>query len=189
MTTEQLLAKLKQYQVASICAVIVVALGGLAFFRADLVPGLQHERDSIEAEWLALRFNKTQSVELTEQLQKLEALVAEIDSRALTRAEKTVNQTYFYQTARHANVDVLEYSQVVEPVAKNDEKDKEESRYERIAFHVRVSGGFSEIANFVHELRVGRHFVRINEFSTDVSSDAGPEVLTVNIQLEGLGIL
>lgn len=189
MTTQELLAKIKQYPLVTGCLVLIAILGGVVYFRGEIVPTLTVERDSLESQWSAQQFNEAQSVNLDKQVEELEAMIEEIDGRAMKRAEKVVNEAYFYQAARHAGVSMMHYGQEDDPdLSEAEKKAVANERYEEIGFDLNVRGKFEQVTTFVHTLRTGRHFVRLDAFDTETIKDLGPEFLLVKIELKGLGL-
>ncbi|GHB94260.1 hypothetical protein [Cerasicoccus arenae] len=159
MNTQQLIAKLKQYPLAVGCTLVLVVMLVLGFLRSDRLPELNTQYDALQQEAEKINSNSQNAVDLAANLEKLNALVSNIESRLIDTDANTDNYRYFLGMAERAGVNL------VDPSTGTRKGDPNMKVYPIVEFNLSISGSFENVLKFLYELRTGRHIMRVESLS------------------------
>jgi uncharacterized DUF497 family protein len=190
MNTEKILTTLKKYPVAVAAGLLAVVLFGATQFRSGRTEALEAENQVLQREASIVERNTVNAVRLAEDVESVRSLVEATEDRLMARGQRALNQEYFYRTARQSGVRIVSFRQAASSeagAAVGGSLAVELAEYEPITFALRAQGSFAEIVRFLGELREGEHFSRINNFTTEMLTEDGAEVLQVALNVDVLG--
>lgn len=197
MNLEAILARLRQYPIAVGAGVAALILAAFAYFRAGTVPELTARESSLSSEAALMDRNVTQSVGLSEHVEKMRTVVATIQERLMESEQKAINYQYLYDLEQASKVRITAMAQndVVTDARQRGGKPTP-SHYIGIPFNMSVQGSFGEVMEFLYRLETGRRFARIDVFSLSLAPGAltpgaapgtGTDQVALAIQFEVLG--
>ena len=191
MKPDAIIAKIKQYPIASGAGVLAVVLAVLLYLLGPRVEALESELSDLESELQTIETNAAQAVGLDIQVETVQKALDDITGRLIDRNAKAVNLDYFYSLERETGLTIVDVSQS-NPVAsaKPNPGKPQLNLYEAIGFRVVIDGGFRQVLKFLYELERGAHFTRIDSFNLAESSGGSPEAppgVAATIELDMLG--
>jgi len=181
MNSEQLLAKLKQYPLAVGCVLVIIVMLVLSFLRGDRISALQAEADQLQAQDEVIDANAKNAHELPKNLETLQEIAENIDSRVIDPEANTDNYRYFLGMAEAANV------QLVDPSTGKVSQPKDMKVYPLVNIPLQVTGEFKNVLKFVYLLRTGNYIIRIDRMLL-TPREGGGNVYRVSLNLETTGI-
>ncbi|MEO0796454.1 MAG: hypothetical protein AAFX93_14890 [Verrucomicrobiota bacterium] len=186
MNSEVIIAKVKQYPLAFICGGVLLVAVVLTFLRSDRLPSLETEYEQTLTESDLMNTNRENSVNLEENLAKMQEIVTGIDSRLIDSEAATDNYRYLLQMAEKSGVNLMDPSrgQVIGAKAAGM------NEYPLVQFSVSVSGPYKNVLIFLYELRTGKYIVRIESLTMSPSNQTaiGSDEVRASIKFSGLGI-
>lgn len=195
MTSQDLIAKLKQYPVASISLGLALLLGAVFYFRWS---GLQEQLDrkgKLDTEWAEVEENVLKnSVNLETHLEMAKQASQDVTERLIRPAELARNYQYFYRLQNVTGVKIITLQQQPSlPVAPargasrgSSAAAAPEPLFSKVGYTMSLSGNFQQILEFLHALERGDHFYQLK----NCSLQAGPPaegLLTLNLNFDLLG--
>ena len=183
MTSADLVAAIKKQPVGFGCGLICVMLGVVLYYRSSTIDEKQAEFDTKSAEAAKIISNVTLSKNLPEQVQEIQTLTKELESRLVHAGQLAVNLQYFYKLEAENEVKLVDVRQNAMPRTGA-------ATYGGIPYNVTVQGSFKQVMTFLNRLENGRHFCHFTSavFGKSSGGDAGSQngiTLTLNIELLG----
>ena len=192
MNTDAILAKLKRYPVAVVCAVLTIIFIGVLYMRSSRIPALEEEMNQMEGEWKAIGENKSQAVDMNTHLEKLNAITEKIDGRLMSADSKAINYQYFYKLEKSSGIRIEDLNQRDSSNAAAKAGAAKLELFQPIVFTVKAEGTFKQILTFLYELQYGRHFTIIKDFScSGIEAEKEKDVqdlVNLAVNLEVLGV-
>lgn len=182
MNSEQLIAKLKQYPLALICLLVVLVMFVLIFLRGDRLPTLEAEAQTLQQTVDVINTNSKNSVGLAQNVEQLQQLTENIDSRVIDPEAKTDNYRYFLAMAEKAEV------QLVDPSMSKVASGAGMKVYPLVEYPLSVSGEFDNVLKFLYYLRTGRHIIRIDAMTLSPKEGSAVKYnVQASVQISGIG--
>lgn len=187
MNVAVVLKKAKQFRIASACVVLSAALLVGIFVRGVRVPQLLNEQSQLTSEYDAMLNNEKYSEGLAAELEELEKLSTRIEERLLEREERVLNQDYFYQLARRHDVRVEDFGQKDLFLDRREARRASRDHFSPIEFQLSVTGSYPRVMSFLHHLRHGSRFARVEAFTARTDESVGSETVQLDLQVSVLG--
>lgn len=183
MTTADLIASFKKQPVAFACGLLCLILGGLLYFRSDVVEADQADYDAKSAQAAKIVANVSASKNLAEQVKEIQAATTEMEGRLLQSGQLGINLQYFYKLETETQVKLLD-------VRPNGISKNSKATYIPVPFSVSVQGPYKQLMLFLSRLENGPHFCHFS--SATFTKLAGGEtasqnLMTLTLNLELLG--
>ncbi len=161
---------LKKYPIACFCAIGVLVLGVVIFFRGGVVDALQIREDELESRLGVIEANQRFSNGLEADVEELEEQTELLEERIFNRDDLIKNSKFFYSFANmedfDVSVDQVTQGQVV-PDIFDKKGPKELKLHSVIGYDLDVEGKFFDVVNFLQELDQADAIIRVSGF--DVS--------------------
>lgn len=192
MNTQDLIAKAKQFPVASAALGLALLLGVLFYVRwmgfSDEVT--RHEKATTE--WEAIEENVFKnSVNLETHLEMAQTVSQDVKERLIQPTELAQNYQYFYRLEAITGVKINSLQQQPPPppapAAGARKSSAPEPLFSKVGYTMSVSGQFHNVLDFFHALERGEHFYRLNTFSVQKAAEPDSRVLTVTMTFHLLG--
>lgn len=180
-------ALLKAHPTCSVCVALSIVLALAIYFRGGRVAELQAAYEQNSTEGQRILANRTNAVQLPEQLAALKQAVGAAQARLVHRDELATNLQYFYRLESDTGTKFVNLSQNSGPAGP---KGRGEGAYAPLGFSVGVQGTFAQVLDFLRRLDRGPYFCRIESATC---SPAGGESgqssgqLTLSLSLQLLG--
>lgn len=182
MNSEQLIAKLKQYPLAVGCALVILVMAVLTFLRGDRIVELEKEAQALQEKVDIINRNRENAVNLQANLDQLQALADNIDSRVIDPEANTDNYRYFLSMSEKAQVNL------VDPSTGKVTEGAGMKVYSLVQYPLSVSGQFENVLKFIYYLRTGDHIVRIDSMSLSPQERGGNKyVVQASLNISGIG--
>lgn len=185
MTSSDLVIVIKKQPVGFACGMLSLVLAGFLYYRASAIDEKQTEYETKSAEAAKIVSNVTTSKNLPEQVQEIQSLTKDLESRLVNAGQLAINQQYFYKLELENEVKLLE-------VRQNNQQKKGATVYSGVSFSVTVQGPFKKIMNFLNHIENGRHLCRFtgavfskNRTSGGAGSAQDDMTLVLNLELLG----
>ena len=186
MTSSDLVILVKKQPVGFACGILSLILAGFLYYRGSAIDEKQAAFETKSAEAAKIVSNVAASRNLPEQVQEIQSLTKDLESRLVNAGQLAINQQYFYKLELENEVKLLE-------VRQNNQQKKGATIYSNVSFNVTVQGPFKKIMGFLDRLENGRHFCRFTGAVFGKNrSGGGPNVfaqddMTLVLNLELLG--
>jgi hypothetical protein len=190
ITNEQLLEFVRRNPIGVACGVICLGLGATYYFRSGLTPAA--EAELADKETNSFRFEKNienaggpGSPELKQHLETLTAANKQIEGR-LVRTQYSVHYGYFEKIAADTGAKRITLSQstVVSAAARAVPK----GGFVPVSFSFVVQGTYGQILDVLHRIENGQHFARVTNASVSKGTGTAPDILTLSLNLDLLGL-
>lgn len=181
LTVKDLIAAVKKHPVGIAGGVLVLVLAVGIYVRGGAMPGLKAELEEKSALDQRQQTNLRYAAQLDEQLAALEAVLAEINERAISPAALANNLQYFYRLEAEHGFKILDLRQGATPPLP-----KTKPNYIRIPFTLAVEGSYPVLLAMLRDIEQGRHFARVETASLSLarSQGAAPGTLALSLNLE-----
>lgn len=184
MTNEEFYALVKKHPVPTACLAVTMALGVMYYFRNGLIPEAEVELAQKSAESERYALNIKYSAQLKEQLEALQAANKSVEGRLARASQQGINTQFFYKLERETGVKLVSFGQSPSvPVAKGSK-----AAFIPVGFNVGVQGTLPQVLDFLRQLEVGTHYVRVLTANCNVANTARNGPLTLSLTLEMLGL-
>ena len=179
-SSNNLIRTLKDYPLAVLCAIIILICGVLIFLRGGAVVELTAQETDLNSRIRTIEQNLRNAKDLKAQVEEVEQLVAQIESRLFDRDQRAVNINFFYSLEDRLDIRISTIDQMPAEYAIYAKGGARELKLQStIGYNLSVNGQFHEILIFLHELDQVDPLIRIAAF----------QVLQANNRGEGQGIL
>ncbi|WP_309385536.1 hypothetical protein [Cerasicoccus frondis] len=182
MNSQQILTKLKQYPLAAICVLIVIVMLALTYLRSSNLPNLNAEYDTLQEEADIISRNSSNAVDLAANLDELNKLVANVDSRLIDADSITANYRYFLAMGERSKI---RYAN--DPPAASYSAPASLKTYASAEFtSVSIQGSYENVLNYLYELRTGDYLMRVNSLSISPKPSSGKYEVVASLNISGL---
>lgn len=180
MTNAQLMALIRKQPIGFACGLIALICAVVLYFRSDLIAQSQAESETQSALAARSLTNIRNAANLPEQLAEAQALTKELDGRLMRGSQLASNLQYFYKLETENGVKLIDLRQGTVSAAKK-------GAYTGVPYNLAVQGSYAQVIQFLARLEAGRHFCRFTSATFNKSVAAGPEAMTVSVNIELLG--
>jgi len=180
MNASQILTKIKAYPLALGLFGAALVLSGWAYYRSGTLDDLHGEFDTVSAENDQIQANVKEGINLKEQLDQLNAAVAQFKPGLINPSAVIPNTQYFYDFEQSTGVQIIDPGQVGTVASKDPAEPSVTS------FKLTAVGPWDKIITFLNALQTGPHYLRINQINFDrgMASHSGATVVqTVRVYL------
>lgn len=197
MNTQDLIAKAKQYPIASVALGLSLLLAAFFYIR-----GMSHSedlarRDKANAEWQTIEENVLKnSVNLETHLEMAQRLSQDVKGRLIQPTELAQNYQYFYRLEATTGVKINSLQQqpppppapaAAAPAGGERKSPAPPPLFSKVGYTLSVSGQFHQVLHFLHALENGEHFYHLNTFSIQRAAQADNRLLTATMSFHLLG--
>lgn len=157
--------KLKQYPIAVICVVLLVAFGAVIFLRGGVTADLSVLESDLNSRIRTIEENKKNSNNLGQDTEDLSIIVEKVNSLLFDRYERAINISFFYEFEDKADVVISDITQLPEPdPIYSDGGARTLSLHSTLVFNINLSGSFADILKFLHEVDRVEPIIRVADF-------------------------
>jgi hypothetical protein len=184
LETKDLVAGIKRRPVLAGCAVAVLLLAGLLYFRWDLAAQLEGRLGERDKELKRLSSNVKFSAQLETHLESLRAANRRIAEAALRETERARNQQLFLSIEGETGVKLVDLVQQPVPLPARG-ANVPASAYVAIPFTVSVRGSYDQLFSFLHRLEHNATLVRVTSATLIRPDETGQQSLNLTMELIG----
>jgi hypothetical protein len=186
MNTQQIMAKLKAYPLALGLLLVAIALAGWAYYRSGTLDDLYGDLDTVTAENDQTSKNVTDSINLKEQLDQLNAGLVQFTPGLINTTAIIPNQQYFYDLEQSTGVKIYDPGQGLTIHSKDPAEPSITN------FKLTAAGSWDNFITFLNALQTGPHFIRFDQIVITKSEqtrsvDSNGQAVSATISLEVLG--
>lgn len=179
---------------------LVIAISGLVFascmtvyvLHMDKKSDLDSEIEQIDIRISTMLRNITNSAGLEEDIEVVENQIEQLDKRMFQSQELATNYNYFFNIEASTNVALSDLKQV-EIVTEEENRKKRKmpnpvvDSYIKIRYHMKATGSYQDLVNFMRTLEGGPSFYRLEKFRLSKSLTGGNELLSMDVSFLMLG--
>ena len=178
--------------VIAISAIVIVGSMTLYLIHKDKKSLLDSEIDQVNNRISSMLKNIKNSKGLEKDIESIEGKIEQLNERMFQAQELATNYNYFFNLEDETGVKVSDLKQVgiaeeeVDPKKRRMPKPVVNS-YEKIRFHLKASGNYTEVVNFLRKLEGGPSFYRLEKFRLAKPETGDAEELFLDIAFLMLG--
>ena len=178
--------------VIAISAIVIVGSMTLYLIHKDKKSLLESEIDQVNNRISSMLKNIKNSKGLEKDIESIEGKIEQLNERMFQAQELATNYNYFFNLEDETGVKVSDLKQVgiaeeeVDPKKRRMPKPVVNS-YEKIRFHLKASGNYTEVVNFLRKLEGGPSFYRLEKFRLAKPETGDAEELFLDIAFLMLG--
>ncbi len=165
MSSNKLTSLFKDYPLAVICVIVIIACGVVIFLRGDAFMELSAQEADLNSRIRTIDQNVKNANNLEDQFDEVKLLVEQVEARLFDRDQRAVNINFFYDIEDRLGVRISNISQLPgeDPIyAKGGPR--ELKLHSTIGYNILMNGGFSEILTFLYELYRVDPLIRVADF-------------------------
>lgn len=176
----------------AVAALVITGSMTVYVIHKDKKSLLDSEIDQVNIRISSMLKNIKKSKGLEEDIESIESKIETLNERMFQVQELATNYNYFFNFEDETGIKVSDLKQVgiaeeeVDPKKKRMPKPVVNS-YEKIRFHLKASGEYAEIVNFLRKLEGGPSFYRLEKFRLAKSETGEAELLFLDIAFLMLG--
>ncbi|HCR31336.1 MAG TPA: hypothetical protein DIV79_15120 [Opitutae bacterium] len=192
MSFQGIAAFVRKNLVIAISAIVIVGSMTLYLIHKDKKSLLDSEIDQVNNRISSMLKNIKNSKGLEEDIESIEGKIEQLNERMFQAQELATNYNYFFNLEDETGVKVSDLKQVgiaeeeVDPKKRRMPKPVVNS-YEKIRYHLKASGNYTEVVNFLRKLEGGPSFYRLEKFRLAKSETGDVEELFLDIAFLMLG--
>lgn len=185
MNAQKLITLIKQHPLATGCALVTLVLLALMFLRSAALGDAEAQYNQVVSEIDEMDQNEKNSIGLSEDVDKVNALVGDIESRLMIERARADHYRYFLSLAETSKVTLQD--PVFESYLAPGQKDVVIMTAElaEVTYRLNVRGDFNHVMDFISQLSSGRYLARVDEMSIEgaptLGKDMAQAALTVRI--------
>ncbi len=150
-----ILAKIKQYPIGIVGAVLALIFAVLLFSRGDVLSDLEQQAGDTDLRVQVIDFNAVNAVGLESQLQQARDVIEAVQDRLMDPQHRTSNLRYFLGLEEANRINLSDpFPKAVVPARG--------SPYGRISYSMTLRGPLENCLDFVYELRTGPYLTSIS---------------------------
>jgi|GEM_PF-5799071 len=196
MNSQDLIAKFKQYPIASVSLALAVLLGAVFYIRwmsydTEIARHKKADTERAQIEESVLK----NSVNLETHLESSEGLALDVTERLIRPAELAKNYQYFYRLQNVTGVRINTLQQQAAPppapapaaggARRGATAQAAQPLVSKVGYTMTFTGKYSQVLEFLHALERGEHFYQLKACSVN---DAGEGLLNVSMNFDLLGV-
>ncbi len=171
------LEKLKGRIPAVVCAILAVVAFVYTYARGAMEATLVESETALTSEINQIDANTRAAAELANQLETLNQSVESIEARLFQASARAINTNFFYQMEELADIRVAQVRQgsVIAPEGNRE--------YAAIEYTLVAEGTFTDLVQFLYNLRTVNAFIEIRTFDIRGASGGGATRDAANLTL------
>lgn len=192
MNVEGIAELFRKNLVIAISVFVIAGTMTVYLINKDKKSLIDSEIEQVNVRISSMRKNIKNSKGMEEDIEAIEEKVEKLNARMFQSQELATNYNYFFNLEVETGIKVSDLKQVgiaeeeVDPRKKKMPKPIIDS-YEKIRYHLKASGEFGEIVNFLRKLEGGPSFYRLEKFRLAKSETSKTEILSLDIAFLMLG--
>ena len=192
MNVEGIVELFRKNLVIAISVFVIAGTMTVYLINKDKKSLIDSEIEQVNVRISSMRKNIKNSKGMEEDIEAIEEKVEKLNARMFQSQELATNYNYFFNLEVETGIKVSDLKQVgiaeeeVDPRKKKMPKPIIDS-YEKIRYHLKASGEFGEIVNFLRKLEGGPSFYRLEKFRLAKSETSKTEILSLDIAFLMLG--
>lgn len=156
---------LKQYPIAVICAVLLVAFGVVIFLRGGVTSDLSVKESDLNSRIRTIEENIKNANNLGQDTEDLLAIVEKMNSLLFDRYERAINISFFYEFEDKAGVVISDITQLPqEDPIYADGGARKLSLHSTLVYNINLSGSFENVLKFLYEVERVDPLIRVADF-------------------------
>lgn len=189
MTFLTIFEYLKKNYVIALSAVIALVCLGVHYIRGEQVMRLAADYDDLTVRHTRILKNLKHASEIDADLDEIESLMEDVDSRLFNPEDLATNQRYFYEIESSSGAKIASIRQIVKPLpsGKGSQKARKKaarSRFQELVYDIELRGSYSEILNFMRKVEGGDAFAVLDGLILSSSSVAGNSSEKRNLKMK-----
>ncbi len=146
--------------------VVILVCGGLHILHLGKAETLKAEYDRLVKKRSSILLNLKNGATFAQDIQELNKILENIDSRLFDSKELAANYNYFFQIEAQTGVKLSNLQQFNPSTAATNKKgDNKNKNYSSLRYELGVTGTFSQIMNFLRHVEGGLSLFRIDRIS------------------------
>ncbi len=190
MTGADLMVLIKKHPTGFGALLVCLICGGLIYYRGGEISARIRAGDEKAQEASTVLSNVSNSVNLPEQTEALQAAAKELESRLVRPTSIALNLQYFYKMESEAGVKILDVRQNYNPNARANVRGPA-TAFVPVPYVVSVQGTFGQTLLFLKKIEAGQHITRFSNvtFTKAGGSDSGDglDLMTLSLNVDILG--
>ena len=192
MNVEGIVELFRKNLVIAISVFVIAGTMTVYLIHKDKKSLIDSEIEQVNVRISSMLKNIKNSKGMEEDIEAIEEKVEKLNARMFQSQELATNYNYFFNLEDETGIKVSDLKQVgiaeeeVDPRKKKMPKPIIDS-YEKIRYHLKASGEFGEIVNFLRKLEGGPSFYRLEKFRLAKSETSKTEILSLDIAFLMLG--
>ncbi len=192
MSFEVLIEAIKKNLVIAISGLVTATCMTVYVLHMDKKSDLDSEIEQIDIRISTMLKNITNSAGLEEDIEAVESQISELDKRMFQSQELATNYNYFFNIEASTNVSLNDLKQI-EIVTEDANQKKRKmpnpivDAYIKIRYHMKATGTYQDLVNFMRTLEGGPSFYRLEKFRLSKSSTGSDELLSMDVSFLMLG--
>jgi len=178
---QQFLALARRSPLAVICTILVVLFGVSDYFLWKRRDELAERYERTGQEGAAMMLSLNGQPRITAQAATIGEALAYIEKNLAAESDLAGNLDYFYQIEKTTKIHLIGLSQL------SSQPSTEDEAFHAIPFSLRMSGSYSQILDFLHQLETGPRLLRVKNYRFAQSESATGENLSLDLTVEVLG--
>ena len=192
MNFQTIIDILRRRVIVSASCMIIVGCAGVYFFHMDKKADLESEIEQLEIRMSTVLKNLKNSSGLEEDLVEADKRIEELDARLIDPLELATNYNYFFNLENETGVKLsglkqLEYKEETGNAKKRKSPKPTKDVYQKIRYHMKATGEYGQIVNFMRQLEGGESFYRLEKFRLARPRDESNKLLSMDLSLLILG--
>lgn len=176
----------------AVSAIVIAGSMTVYLVHKDKKSLLDSEIEQVNIRISSMLKNIKNSTGLEADIESIEGKIEELNARMFQAQELATNYNYFFNLEDETGIKVSDLKQVgiaedaVDPKMKRMPKPVVNS-YEKIRYHLKATGEYAEIVNFLRKLEGGPSFYRLEKFRLAKPEAGASELLYLDIAFLMLG--
>jgi hypothetical protein len=188
MNAQKLIALIKQHPLATACALVTLVLLGLMFLRGAALGDAEAQYNQVVSEIDEMDQNEKNSIGLSEDVDKINVLVEDIQSRLMVERARADHYRYFLSLAEASKVTLQDpvFESYLAPGQKNVVIMTEQLA--EVTYRLNVRGEFNHVMDFIYQLSSGRYLARVSEMSIEGAPALGKDMAQASLTVSILAV-
>ncbi len=181
MNSQKLIALIRHHPLAAACILVALTMVGLAVFRsaalADSEDRYARAIDKVDE----MEQNEKNAIGLEEDVEKINELVTNIDSRLMVERARADHYRYFLSLAEASKVNLTDpsFSAYLTPGEKGVTIMTQQ--LSQVEYRLRLDGDFNHILDFLYRLTNGHYLIRVDGMTVIGDPSLGPGIVQVKL--------
>jgi hypothetical protein len=188
MNAQKLITLIKQHPLATVCALVTLVLLALMFLRGAALGDAEAHYDQVVAEIDEMDQNEKNSIGLSEDVDKVNVLVEDIQSRLMVERARADHYRYFLSLAEASKVSLQD--PVFESYLAPGQKDTVvmTEQLAEVTYRLNVRGDFNHVMDFIYQLSSGRYLARVDDMSIEGAPALGKDMSQADLTVRILAV-
>lgn len=192
MSIEPIVEVIRKNFTIAISTIVIAACMTVYLMHLGKKSDLDSEIEQLDIRISTMLKNIKNSAGLEEDIERVEQQIGELDLRMFHSQELATNYNYFFNIEAASDVELSGLKQVgiaeetVDPRKRRMPKPIVNA-YVKIRYHMKATGKYGELVNFMRKLEGGPSFYRLEKFKLSRPSTASDETLSMDVSFLMLG--